>query len=64
MSKKGAKFIDMFIYVFMANKNFPINEQVNDHVIEFGVPNCCQTKHWVLKEVYNVIYVPIIKTSA
>lgn len=33
MSKKGAKFIDRFIYIFMANKNFPINEQVNKHYL-------------------------------
>lgn len=37
---KGAKFTDMFTYVFMANKSFPINEQVNGYVIKTGVPNC------------------------
>lgn len=40
LHKKGAKFIDMFIYVFMATKSFPINERVNDYIIKSGVPNC------------------------
>lgn len=64
MSKKGAKFIDRFIHVFMANKNFPINEQVNDYIIfRLGCLTAHWTKQWVLKGFYNPLNVSIMKIS-